>query len=148
MTHGYFLRRPDGSVYHAHRVEPADRAGHGALRHRRLHEPRGRRAGTAGSSTEQLALGADSFKPDFAEEIPEDARFANGLTGAEMHNPYPLLYQQESFEATQGARPTAWWPGPAARRRASSATRATGRGTRSARSSTSPTRSAAASPRR
>src|SRR5262249_57486086 len=52
----------------------------------------------------QLALGADSFKPDFAEEIPEDARFANGMTGAEMHNPYPLLYQRVSFEATQAAR--------------------------------------------
>jgi alpha-D-xyloside xylohydrolase len=48
----------------------------------------------------QLALGADSFKPDFAEEIPEDARFASGATGAEMHNPYPLLYQREAFEAT------------------------------------------------
>ena len=40
-TRGYFLRRPDGSVYDAARLEPAHGAGHGALRHRRLHEPRG-----------------------------------------------------------------------------------------------------------
>jgi len=85
-----------------------------------------------GKLTEQLDLGADSFKPDFAEEIPADAVFANGLTGAEMHNPYPLLYQKEVFDATRARadRVVAWSrsaaPGP-------SATPVTGRATRSAR---------------
>src|SRR5206468_10395878 len=60
--------------------------------------------------TEQLDLGADSFKPDFGEEIPADAVFANGLTGAEMHNPYPLLFQREVFDAThaRAGRVVAW----------------------------------------
>src|SRR5262249_46369459 len=110
--------------------------------------------------TDQLDLGADSFKPDFAEEIPADAVFANGLTGTEMHNPYPLLFQKEVFAATRARadRVVAWSrsPGPAraggrrggrARRRGFSASRAPGRATRSARSSISPTPCAAASPR-
>src|SRR5205823_4137272 len=40
--------------------------------------------------------------PDFAEEIPEDARFHDGHTGTERHNPYPLLYQREVFDAVRG----------------------------------------------
>jgi alpha-D-xyloside xylohydrolase len=49
-----------------------------------------------------LAQGVDTFKTDFAEEVPADARFHNGLTGAEMHNPYPLMFQREVFEAIRG----------------------------------------------
>ena len=48
-----------------------------------------------------LRQGADVFKTDFGEDIPLDARFANGLTGAEMHNLYPLYYNRVVFEATQ-----------------------------------------------
>ena len=34
-----------------------------------------------------------AFKPDFAEEYPDDARFADGRTGREAHNEYALRYQ-------------------------------------------------------
>ena len=39
-----------------------------------------------------LRMGVDVFKTDFGEDIPADALFSNGQTGATMHNLYPLLY--------------------------------------------------------
>jgi len=48
-----------------------------------------------------LRQGCDVFKTDFGEDIPADARFANGLCGAEMHNLYPLYYNRVVFETTQ-----------------------------------------------
>lgn len=48
-----------------------------------------------------LAQGLDVFKTDFGEDIPIDARFADGRSGAELHNLYPLLYNQTVFEVTQ-----------------------------------------------
>ncbi len=48
-----------------------------------------------------LRQGVDSFKTDFGEDIPADAVFANGKTGAEMHNVYPLLYNRAVFEVIQ-----------------------------------------------
>jgi alpha-D-xyloside xylohydrolase len=48
-----------------------------------------------------LKQGVDVFKTDFGEDIPEDARFANGMTGSEMHNLYPLYYNRVVFEVTQ-----------------------------------------------
>ena len=100
---GYFLRRPDGSVYDALVWSQRTERGMGLCA---IVDFTNREAAHwyREKLDAQLALGADSFKPDFAEEIPEDARFANGKTGAEMHNPYPLLYQQVCFEATQAAR--------------------------------------------
>jgi alpha-D-xyloside xylohydrolase len=41
-----------------------------------------------------LRMGVDVFKTDFGEDIPADALFANGQTGKEMHNLYPLLYNE------------------------------------------------------
>ncbi len=51
-----------------------------------------------------LRQGVDVFKTDFGEDIPVDAHFANGMTGAEMHNLYPLYYNQVVFEVTQEVR--------------------------------------------
>ena len=48
-----------------------------------------------------LRMGVDVFKTDFGENIPADAVFANGKTGATMHNLYPLLYNRAVFEVTQ-----------------------------------------------
>ncbi|MCX6150944.1 MAG: hypothetical protein NTX22_10495 [Ignavibacteriales bacterium] len=45
--------------------------------------------------------GADVFKTDFGEDIPEDAIFFNGETGKTMHNLYPLLYNKAVFEVTK-----------------------------------------------
>ena len=47
-----------------------------------------------------LRMGVDVFKTDFGEDIPEDARFRDGRTGAELHNLYPLLYNEAVFEVT------------------------------------------------
>jgi len=51
-----------------------------------------------------LEQGVDVFKTDFGEDIPIDARFANGMTGAEMHNLYPLYYNRVVYEVTQQIR--------------------------------------------
>jgi alpha-D-xyloside xylohydrolase len=48
-----------------------------------------------------LRMGVDVFKTDFGEDIPADALFANGQTGAALHNLYPLLYNRAVFEVTQ-----------------------------------------------
>jgi alpha-D-xyloside xylohydrolase len=97
---GYFLRRPDGSTYEALLWSQRSERGMGLCSIVDLTNPEAvawfRRKHEA-----LLAQGADSFKTDFAEEIPEDARFYNGLTGVEMHNPYALLYQREVFETTK-----------------------------------------------
>ena len=108
-THGYFLRRPDGSVYHPVVWSQRTERGMGLCAIVDFTNPAAA-AWYRGKLEAQLALGADSFKPDFAEEIPDDAVFANGLTGAEMHNPYPLLYQKEVFDATRAhaSRVVAW----------------------------------------
>jgi len=95
---GYFLGRPDGSVYHSLVWNQRSERGMGLCAIVDFTNPEGARWYRA-RLEDQLALGADSFKPDFGEEIPEDARFANGLSGREMHNPYPLLFQREVHEA-------------------------------------------------
>lgn len=48
-----------------------------------------------------LRMGVDVFKTDFGEDIPVDALFANGQTGSQMHNLYPLIYNQAVAEVTQ-----------------------------------------------
>jgi len=53
-----------------------------------------------------LEMGLDAFKTDFGEDIPGDACFANGMTGAEMRNLYPLLYNRAVFEVTQELKGT------------------------------------------
>ena len=84
-------------------------------------------------------MGVDGFKTDFGEQIPEDAVFADGRTGRELHNVYPRLYNQATAEAlAQEAAPDHWapihraiscWPAlrgtaPSASLRSSPATRA------------------------
>jgi alpha-D-xyloside xylohydrolase len=110
---GYFVRRPDGEVYaidYGLSLSPkpdgrvrlaAGRDSWNApaamvdftnpeavLWYKDLHRP-------------LLRMGVDAFKTDFGEDIPADAVFANGQTGATMHNLYPLLYNRAVFEVTQ-----------------------------------------------
>lgn len=47
-----------------------------------------------------LRQGVDVFKTDFGEDVPADACFHDGRTGAEIHNLYPLLYNAAVFEVT------------------------------------------------
>jgi alpha-D-xyloside xylohydrolase len=55
-------------------------------------------------------MGVATFKSDFGEMAPEDAVFANGRTGREMHNLYPLLYNRAVFEVIgeYQERPVVW----------------------------------------
>jgi alpha-glucosidase (family GH31 glycosyl hydrolase) len=50
-------------------------------------------------------LGLDGSMTDFGEWVPFDAQFADGRTGAEVHNEYPLLWQQANREFWDQARP-------------------------------------------
>ncbi|MFC6963687.1 TIM-barrel domain-containing protein [Halocatena marina] len=45
-----------------------------------------------------LEMGVDVFKTDYGEYVPEDAVFANGKSGASMHNLYPYLYNKAVYE--------------------------------------------------
>ncbi|HET8629217.1 MAG TPA: TIM-barrel domain-containing protein, partial [Thermomicrobiales bacterium] len=50
-----------------------------------------------------LDIGIAAFKTDFGEGVPADARSAAGLTGRELRNVYPLLYNRAVYEATAQA---------------------------------------------
>lgn len=47
-----------------------------------------------------LRMGIDVFKTDFGEGIPVDAVAHNGMIGAQLHNLYPLLYNDLVSEVT------------------------------------------------
>lgn len=46
-----------------------------------------------------VAAGVDAFKLDYGEVLPATARMADGRTGAEVHNLYPLLASKTAYEA-------------------------------------------------
>lgn len=46
-----------------------------------------------------LAAGVDAFKLDYGEVLPVAGRMADGRTGAEVHNLYPLLASRTAFAA-------------------------------------------------
>jgi sulfoquinovosidase len=52
-------------------------------------------------------LGFDGWMHDFGEKIPEEVVAYNGLTGAELHNLYPVLYQQAAREVCNEYKPDA-----------------------------------------
>lgn len=112
-ANGYFLKRPDGEVYvidYGLSLAPRpdgvirvaspetswnapvaiiDMSNPEAVRwFQDLHRP-------------LLQMGVDVFKTDFGEDIPRDAVFSNGQTGAAMHNLYPLLYNQAVSDVTR-----------------------------------------------
>ena len=101
-TKGYFLKRPDGEIYVSQMgmnpmlvgscidfTNPA----------------------TVAWYQEQLRylmdLGVDSFQTDFGEQVPEDAVFYDGRTGKEMHNLYPVLYNEITYRTLQARKPGA-----------------------------------------
>ena len=49
-------------------------------------------------------MGIATFKPDFGEGVPPEARSHAGLTGRQLRNVYPLLYNRAAYEATAEAR--------------------------------------------
>lgn len=49
-------------------------------------------------------LGAEVIKADFGERVDQDALYFNGMSCAELHNLYALLYQKAAFEITEKAK--------------------------------------------
>jgi alpha-glucosidase len=49
--------------------------------------------------TAALNLGADGFMQDFGEQVLADMHFHNGMTGAQMHNLLPILYDRATRQA-------------------------------------------------
>jgi alpha-D-xyloside xylohydrolase len=93
---GYFLRRPDGSTYVAdvwHGNHPAS----GILD---LTNPQAVQW-LQGLLRQLLRQGVAAIKTDFAEGVPVDAVCAAGLTGAELHNVYSLLYNDAVVQVTR-----------------------------------------------
>ncbi len=54
-----------------------------------------------------LRMGVAAFKTDYGEGVPPDALFSDGRNGQQVHNLYPLLYNQAVYEAMEkaGAQP-------------------------------------------
>jgi alpha-glucosidase (family GH31 glycosyl hydrolase) len=48
--------------------------------------------------------GWDGWMYDFAEYLPQDAAMANGMTGMEAHNLYPILYQRTAHDLLETKR--------------------------------------------
>ncbi|MCP4537833.1 MAG: glycoside hydrolase family 31 protein [Chloroflexi bacterium] len=48
-----------------------------------------------------LEQGVAVFKTDFDEGVPEDGVYHNGMSGRQVHNLYPLLYNRAVFEITE-----------------------------------------------
>jgi alpha-D-xyloside xylohydrolase len=96
VAHGAFATREDGSVYfYAPTIpgRPPNRCGIVDF---------SSQTGREWYIQKILGLieqGVSAFKTDFGEAIPEDAVFANGMRGHEMHNQYPLLYNAAFYEA-------------------------------------------------
>ena len=51
-----------------------------------------------------LRKGIATFKTDYGEGVPLNARFSDGRTGAQVHNIYPLLYNRAVFETIRRER--------------------------------------------
>jgi alpha-D-xyloside xylohydrolase len=54
-----------------------------------------------------LRRGVDVFKTDFGEDVPAQARAADGQTGRTLHNRYPLLYNRAVCEVVEQEK---GWP--------------------------------------
>lgn len=93
---GYLLRRQDGSAYVAdvwHGTYPAC----GIVDFTRAEAT----AWFQGLLRPLLQQGAAVFKTDFAEGVPVDAVASNGMTGAELHNVYSLMFNDAVADVTR-----------------------------------------------
>lgn len=95
---GYLIRRADGSPY-VHRLGNSPDFVGSCIDFTNPEAVRWWQA----NIKRLVALGVDGFKTDFGEQVPEDAVFHDGTTGAEMHNVYPRLYNSVTYEAMQSS---------------------------------------------
>ncbi len=93
MEHGYFLKRPDGSVWQWDMWQPG-------MAIVDFTNPDAKKW-----FKDKLAalvdMGVDCFKTDFGERIPTDCVYFNGKNPRKMHNYYTYLYNQAVFEVLQ-----------------------------------------------
>jgi alpha-D-xyloside xylohydrolase len=116
VSNGYFVKRPDGQVYVIdYGLSLAPRPD-GVVREATPQNSWNARVAIVDLTNVRaydwfqdlhrplLRMGVDVFKTDFGEDIPADALFSNGQTGAAMHNLYPLLYNSAVAEVTREER--------------------------------------------
>jgi len=116
LSEGYFVKRPDGQVYVIdYGLSLAPRPD-GVVREATPQNSWNARVAIVDLTNARaydwfqdlhrplLRMGVDVFKTDFGEDIPADALFSNGQTGATMHNLYPLLYNSAVAEVTRQER--------------------------------------------
>lgn len=89
-AHGYFLHTADGDVYQVDHWQPG-------MAFVDFTNPDAR-AWYAGKLKVLLDMGVDTFKTDFGERIPVDARYHDGSDPERMRNYYTYLYNQTVFE--------------------------------------------------
>jgi alpha-D-xyloside xylohydrolase len=93
---GYFVRRPDGSVFQWDRWQ----AGMALVD---FTNPAAR-TWYAGKLRALMDLGVDCFKSDFGERVPLDVVYHDGGDPERMHNYYTQLYNETVFEALREYR--------------------------------------------
>ena len=90
MEKGYFLKRPDGSVWQWDMWQPGmaivDFTNPAACKW------------FQDKLEVLLDMGVDCFKTDFGERIPTDCVYYNGMDPEKMHNYYTYLYNKTVFE--------------------------------------------------
>lgn len=94
---GYFLRRPDGTVWQTDQWQPGmaivDFTNPAAS------------AWYASHLRRLVAMGVDSFKTDFGERIPtEGVVYHDRSAPAHLHNLYPILYNECVFRVLEESR--------------------------------------------
>lgn len=93
MEQGYFLRRPDGSVWQWDMWQPGmavvDFTNPEACCWYRE------------KLSALVDMGVDCFKTDFGERIPVDCVYANGMDPVKMHNYYTYLYNKTVYEVLE-----------------------------------------------
>ena len=96
MERGYFLKRPDGSVWQWDMWQPG-------MAIVDFTNPAAKKW-----FQEKLAalldMGVDCFKTDFGERIPTDCIYYDGSDAVKMHNYYTYLYNQAVFELLEEKR--------------------------------------------
>jgi alpha-D-xyloside xylohydrolase len=103
---GYFIKNPDGEVY-VHQLGNNPMLIGSCLD---LTNPEA--AAWWQANVRRLAeMGVSGFNTDFGEQVPEDAVFCDGRTGHEIHNVYPRLYNELTYEAMQATYLGARQPG-------------------------------------
>jgi alpha-D-xyloside xylohydrolase len=91
---GYFLKRPNGLVWQTDLWQPG-------MAIVDFTNPEAT-AWYQGHLRRLLAMGVDCFKTDFGERIPDTGvTYHDGSDPVEMHNLYPLQYNQAVFEVLQ-----------------------------------------------